>query len=173
MTHDEIRNETGPGWLDCAREYIGVREVPGQLHSEIIVSWWETMKAPFRNDETPWCAAFVGAVLEECGIKSTRSPAARSYLKHGKAIVRPAVGSIVVFWRGNRQGWSGHVGFIVGKDEDGNLMVLGGNQGNAVSVKPFSVDRVLGYRWPGKWPYPWRYKLPTVSSSGLLSVNEV
>jgi hypothetical protein len=27
-------------------------------------------------------------------------------------------------------------------------MVLGGNQGNAVTVAPFDRARVLGYRWP-------------------------
>jgi hypothetical protein len=26
--------------------------------------------------------------------------------------------------------------------------VLGGNQGNAVSIKPYPLERVLSYRWP-------------------------
>ena len=45
----------------------------------------------------------------------------------------PAYGCIVVFSRAG----GGHVGFLVGKDKQGNLMILGGNQSNAVNIKPF------------------------------------
>ena len=107
-----------------------------------------------RDDETPWCAAFVGAVLEECGIKSTRSAAARSYLKWGDAIARPVPGAVVVFWRGNPDGWSGHVGFVCGVTASGDILVLGGNQGDMVSIRTFTKHRVLGYRWPVNAPLP-------------------
>lgn len=160
-----------PAWIDRARSYIGLREVPGARHNPTIIGWWKGILADFRDDETPWCAAFVGGVLEEAGIKSTRSAAARSYLKWGLKLDRPAVGCVVVFWRGSPGGWSGHVGFVVGKDADGNLMVLGGNQGDAVNIKPFGRDRVLGYRWPDGMPLP-DSALPVLRSDGRLSTNE-
>ena len=160
-----------PRWLARAREYIGLREIVGPKHNAIILRWWEAIKAPFRDDETPWCAGYVGGVLEAEGIKSTRSAAARSYLKFGTALPAPAVGCIVVFWRGKPSGWSGHVGFVVGKDKAGNLMVLGGNQGNAVNIKPFGKDRVLGYRWPDNSVKP-DAKLPLLRSDGKLSRDE-
>lgn len=166
------RNKSGPFWLDKARLYVGLEETKGHFHHPKILTWWEKIKTPFRDDETPWCAAFVGGVLEECKIRSSRSAAARSYLKYGIPLDRPAVGAIVIFWRGKRSGWSGHVGFVVGVDEKGNLMVLGGNQGDQVSIRPFSRSRVLGYRWPSVRPHDWRYDLPILNSDGKLSAKE-
>lgn len=160
-----------PCWLERARAYIGTREIPGPKHSNVILKWWEAIKAPFRDDETPWCAAAVGGILEEVGIRSTRAANARSYLKFGSGLSDPCYGCIVVFWRGSKTGWSGHVGFVVGKDSRGNLMVLGGNQGDAVNIKPFGRDRVLGYRWPDNSVTP-SAKLPLLRSDGRVSQNE-
>ena len=39
----------------------------------------------------------------------------------------------------------GHVSFVVGKDTRGNLMVLGGSQGNAVSIAAFLSGRATGF----------------------------
>lgn len=166
------KQKAGPRWLDHARAYLGLREIPGRAHNPKIINWWRKIRMGFSDDETPWCAGFVGGVLEECGIRSSRSAAARSYVKFGKKLSKPAYGCIVVFWRGKRTGWSGHVGFVVGVDSRGNLMVLGGNQGNAVTIKPFSRARVLAYRWPGIAPFEERYKLPLLKSNGETSKNE-
>lgn len=162
----------GPIWFERAKNNIGVKEIVGPKHNNIILRWWDSIKAPFKDDETPWCAGFVGAMLEEVGIKSTRSAMARSYSKYGVALKEPAVGAIVVFWRGDRNGSSGHVGFIAGRDKAGNLMVLGGNQGNAVNIKPFDKARVLGYRWPVGAELPKAGALPIIKSDGKLSSNE-
>lgn len=159
-------------WIAEARKYVGVREIVGKKHSPIVVGFWESIKASFRDDETPWCAGFVGAVLERSGFKSTRSAAARSYNTYGVQLTRPAYGCIVVFWRGSPTGFSGHVGFVVGQDANGNLMVLGGNQGNQVSIIPFSRSRVLSYRWPSIAPAELRYNLPQLQSNGKLSTDE-
>lgn len=162
---------TEPSWIVHARTYIGLKEVPGKASNPTVVSWWSKISAPFRDDATPWCAGFVGGVLEETGIKSSRSASARSYLKWGSHLVAPCPGCIVVFWRGTPKGFSGHVGFVIGKDASGNLMVLGGNQGDQVSIRPFSRDRVLDYRWPSGFPVP-PLSLPVVASDGKLSTNE-
>lgn len=160
----------GPRWLDQARKYIGLTEISDTWHNTKIVEWWNGL---FRDDETPWCGAFVAGVLRECGMDVAKGFAgARNWLKFGLEIDKPAYGCIVIFWRGKRSGWSGHVGFVVGKDRLGNLMVLGGNQGNAVNIKPFATTRVLGYRWPGIAPFPERYNLPLLDSDGKLSTNE-
>lgn len=163
----------GPDWLDRARAYIGTREIKGPQHNSVIVRWWEAMKAPFRDDETPWCGAFVGGVLAESGLAVAKNGAsARGWLNFGVPLDRPAVGAIVVFWRGSPKGWSGHVGFVIGQDKFGNLMVLGGNQGDAVNIKPFPKSRVLGYRWPSIWPDKSRFTLPLLNSDGKVSTNE-
>lgn len=159
-----------PVWLRRARQEIGVSEIAGARHSKRVLSYWEQAKLPFRDDETPWCAGFVGAMLEDCGIRSTRSGMARSY-EHWGQPCGPVPGAVVVFWRGSKSSGSGHVGFLAGRDHNGNLMVLGGNQGDAVNVKPFSTSRVVGYRWPSGFD-PSGAALQTVASDGELSTNE-
>lgn len=163
-------------WLQVARKYLGQKEIKGPAHNSVILKFWEKAKLPFKDDETPWCAGFVGAVLEEAGIESTRSGMARSYEKWGIGFTTPPLGSIVVFWRGSPKSKSGHVGFLVGRDINGNLMILGGNQGDEVSIKPFSADRVLSYRWPrvqvSLMPDDSSFRLPIFNSNSKLSVDE-
>lgn len=162
-----------PTWILIARRYLGTREIKGPKNEPLILKWWTMIKAPFRDDETPWCGAFVGGVLCEAGVPIVSGgAAARNWLKLPTKLDKPAVGCVVVFWRGSRNGSSGHVGFVIGKDQYGNLMVLGGNQGDRVSIKPFDQSRVLGYRWPGKWPLEERFNLPVVDSNGRVSTKE-
>lgn len=165
---------TGPQWLDLARSYLGQREIPGPKSNPLIIRWWEAIKAPFRDDLTPWCGAFVGGVLAQCSLPVVSGAAsARSWLRLPTKLDRPAVGAVVIFWRGNPKGASGHVGFVAGKDQRGNLMVLGGNQGDAVTIRPFDTARVLGYRWPGQGnPLQERFTLPIIGSDGRVSTDE-
>ena len=162
-----------PHWLTKARSYIGTAEIAGARHNARIVGWWQRIKSIFRDDETPWCAAFVGGMLEECGIKSTKAASARSYLNWGTTLAEPLIGCVVVLWRGKPDGPYGHVGFVVGEDRFGNLMVLGGNQGDAVNIKPFPYSRVLAFQWPsGQGAMGFGGKLPLLTSNGNVSVNE-
>ena len=165
--------KTGLKWLDLAYAAIGTKEIKGGRHNSKIVGWWQAMKSHFRDDETAWCGAFVGGILAHAGLPAYPAGAgARNWLKYGKRLDKPAEGCIVIFWRGKRNGWSGHVGFVVGKDRYGNLMVLGGNQSDAVNIKPFSTDRVLGYIWPSIWPSKHRFDLKILDSDGKVSTNE-
>ena len=60
----------------------------------------------------------------------------------------------------------GHVGFVVGEDDKGNILLLGGNQGNRVSIASFPKTRITAYVWPAQTdgslsvPMDSRYKLP-------------
>jgi len=152
-------------WLTEARKHLGLQEYPGSKHNPQILEWWRKIRAPFTDDETPWCAAFVGGCLEAVGIVSSRSAAARSYNNWGVKIDAPAVGCIVVFWRGSRDGWKGHVGYCVGQDIRGRLLILGGNQGNRVSIAPKPHVRVLSYRWPKSHPLPSGRDLPVLEGA--------
>lgn len=158
-----------PKWLTLARTYIGVQEIKGSQHNPFILELWKSAKlGGIKNDETPWCAGFVGGVLEQSGIRSARADNARSYLAWGGKLEMPTVGCIVVFERGPD---SGHVGFVVGRDSNRNLMVLGGNQGDMVKISSFNVYRVLGYRWPAGEPMG-SPLLPILASNGQTSTNE-
>jgi len=148
-----------PEWMAEARSYIGEREIKGRQHNPLILRWWTLIHAGFSDDETPWCAAFVGGILENHGIKSSRSAAARSYLTWGRVLDRPIPGCIAVLERGPR---NGHVGFVTGITRDGRIVLIGGNQGDEVSEAPFEMGRVLGWRWPESVPVPMFASLPTV-----------
>lgn len=73
---------------------------------------------------------------------------ARSFLNWGTETTEPQLGDIVVLSRGDPDGWKGHVGFFKGFDANGDILILGGNQGDSVSVSSYSKDRLLGYRRP-------------------------
>lgn len=132
-------------WVIEGRKYIGEHEIKGPKHNPLILQFWKDIKrGGIKDDETPWCAAFVGAMLERVGIQSSRFESAKSYMEWGTKLDRAALGCIVVF---TREG-GGHVGFVVGQKSNGDLLVLGGNQGDAINVRAFARDRVSGYRWP-------------------------
>ena len=154
-------------WFEEAELHLGEREIPGVNHNPLVIRMWKAIKrGGIKTDEVPWCAAFVGFCLEQSGIVSSRFESARSYLTWGVA-TEPCYGCIVVF---ERKG-GGHVGFVVGKDRFNNLLVLGGNQGNAVSIAAFNPNRVVGYRWPKAVPNP-NLPLPTGLHHAAISTNE-
>jgi uncharacterized protein (TIGR02594 family) len=158
---------TDPAWIAEARKLIGLREIKGSQHSpEILQMWRDIKRAGIKDDETAWCAAFTGAMLERAGIRSSRFESAASYLTWGVRLDGPAHGCIVVF---SRPGGGGHVGFIVGLDPAGRLLVLGGNQGNAVCVKAFDRTRVTGYRWPVDVPIN---SAPLLIGAAAMSASE-
>jgi len=105
-------------------------------------------------------------MLESNSIRSARSDSSRAYLKWGEVINAPEYGCVVVFTRTG----GGHVGFCVGVDQSGRLLILGGNQGDAVSILPFARERVSGFR-----RVPWaaaRPILPVAADRRLSSVDE-
>lgn len=89
-----------PRWLTEARKYIGLKEIKGPQHNPDILQFWRDIKrSGIKDDETPWCAAFAGAVLERSGIRSSRFESAKSYLQWGRELQTPALGCIAVFTR--------------------------------------------------------------------------
>jgi uncharacterized protein (TIGR02594 family) len=159
-----------PSWITIARSYIGEREIKGSRHNPLIVKWWQDIGAGwFTDDETPWCGAFVGGVLKEAGypiLSGAEAPRALAWSGYGKRLTKPATGCIVIFTRTG----GGHVGFVVGEDKSGRLMVLGGNQSDAVNIKPFDRSRVDAYRYPPGATVP-TAPLPIVDANGVPSSN--
>lgn len=140
-----------PAWLRGAWGELGTREVPGAGDNPDILDYFRDIgTAGVTHDATPWCAAFLGACLERAGIPSTRSLLARSYLAWGEPASAERLGSIVVLKRGSDPA-AGHVGFLVGISGD-DVLLLGGNQGDAVSVARFPRADVLAVRWPSNEP---------------------
>ncbi len=136
-----------PAWMAHAWAEIGQREGGGAVDNPRIAAFYRDVgHGEITHDEVAWCAAFVGAVFERSGIASTRSLLARSYLRWGEGIADGRLGAVAVFTRGADPA-SGHVAFYLDAD-DTHLFVLGGNQGDAVSVRAIPRSRLLGLRWP-------------------------
>lgn len=154
-------------WIEEARKYIGLTEVKGQKNSTVITGWLGKLNAWWTNDETPWCGVYVAHCIQSANLTIPKHwYRAKDWLNWGITIASPAYGAVVVF---ERKG-GGHVGFVVGIDKLGNILVLGGNQGDAVNIRAFPVARVAGYRWPSEVPLPVSYQL--VLGAGELSTTE-
>lgn len=156
-------------WIIEAERHIGLREIKGLKHNSTIVSWLRSLKAWWLDDETAWCGVYVAHCFKSTGHVIPKAwYRALAWLDWGQRIDNPVVGCVVVF---SRKG-GGHVGFVVGKNRNGNLMVLGGNQGDAVAVSAFDKSRIVGYRWPSDAMIPICADLPFIASNGKLSENE-
>jgi uncharacterized protein (TIGR02594 family) len=139
---------TEPRWMQIARKELGTKEKPGKDHEPRILEYHSATNLHAKDDETAWCSAFLNWVMKQCGIEGTNEANARSWL-HWKQGERcdPKPGAIAVLWRGNPIGWQGHVAFIDHIEGD-TLWLLGGNQGNRVSIAAYGKARLLGCRWP-------------------------
>jgi uncharacterized protein (TIGR02594 family) len=136
-----------PAWLAHAWGELGQREIPGPSSNPRIADYIRRAGHPIHADDaTPWCAAFVAACLEHSGHSSTGSLLARSYLSWGRPADAPEAGAVAVLSRGADPAL-GHVGFLIGLTDD-KVVLLGGNQSDAVTVEAFARSRLLGLRLP-------------------------
>lgn len=138
-------------WMEEARRLMGLKEVSGNGSNSRILDWAKELDIHYPNDDVPWCGLFVAHCV---AVTLTSEPlpsnplGARNWLKFGEE-AEPKLGAVLVFWRGSKAGWMGHVGFYDGEDGT-NFYVLAGNQSNSVSVARISKKRLLGARWPAK-----------------------
>lgn len=127
----------------------GVREIAGSSDNPRIVMYHGTTHGGRAPDETAWCSSFVNYCVEQAGYVGTNSKWAMSWhdSNWGTTVTSdPREGDLAVFKR--RKGSSrgevsgGHVGFLL-EDTGDQIRLLGGNQGNAVSIKNYPKDGVL------------------------------
>lgn len=124
-----------------------IREVPGPGNSPRVLEYHATTAYHATSDAVPWCSAFVNWCFREAGISGTHSAAARSWLAWGDPLDQPEYGCVTVLARGTNPA-QGHVGFFTDRRPDGHILLLGGNQGDAVSIAAYAPEKVLAYRWP-------------------------
>lgn len=132
--------------IALALSYYGEKAISGLENNPVIVDFYKLAKNGYiTNDEVPWCAAFVNAILQANNLPQSGKLNARSLLEIGVPTDRPALGDLVILWRGSKDGIFGHAGFFIREVGD-FIYILGGNQDNAVNIRPFLKDRLLGYR---------------------------
>lgn len=140
---------SAPSWMVAARSFIGIKEIRGRQHTPEIIEMFRIAGHPsIQDDETAWCAAAANAALKISGWKGTDKLNARSFLDLGVEVDDPRIGDIVVLWRESPNSWKGHVGFFAGYDQKGNIIVLGGNQGDEFNFTSYPRERLLQFRRP-------------------------
>jgi len=141
-----------PPWLALARAelHAQTREIRGPGINPRIASYYETLGVPLArvdDDGDPWCAVFASAMLRRAGVDPPkRFRSARAFMEWGQP-GEAVPGAVCVLWRDDPHGPHGHVGFFLYADAS-RVYLLGGNQGNEVSVHGYDAARVLGYRRP-------------------------
>lgn len=138
-----------------ARTFLGTREAPGAVANLQILSWLRLDNSWPTDDAVPWCSAFANYVAKLLGLPRSRDLRARSWLRVGSPVplaIAEEGFDVVVLARGEGPqpgpdvaDAPGHVGFYCGHDAE-VVRVLGGNQGDAVTIAEFPVERVLGVR---------------------------
>lgn len=134
------------GVVMALEEAAGVRELPGDQEHPRIVRYHQVTTLKATRDEVAWCSAAACWCMEEVGIRSPRSAAARHWLAWGRAIAEPVPDCVAIFRRGGNPK-QGHVAFYIGRDGD-RILVRGGNQGNRVCIAAYRATELLGYRMP-------------------------
>lgn len=134
--------------FDLAQRFINTAELGKKDHP--LIQWWLSLCGFDTDtpDEVPWCSAFVNGIAWMLRLPRSKSALARSWLDVGTPVpLEDALpgSDVVVFWRGSPNAPTGHVAFYAGRDGK-NVLVLGGNQGDRVSIAPYPADRVLGVR---------------------------
>lgn len=144
-------------WVNVARSLIGTKELPGPANNAKIMGWANALGAKvlgisYTKDSIPWCGLFAAWCIHSAGFVPPKiALRASEWAKFGTALPlngTPPLGAIAVFSRAG----GGHVGFVVGVHENGDLDILGGNQGDEVNVRKFSRDRITHFRWPPNTP---------------------
>jgi uncharacterized protein (TIGR02594 family) len=139
-------------WLHRALDELvrGVVEIEGPDHNDRILEYHAATTLGATDDETSWCSSFVAWCFLKEGLVGTSSALSRSWMDWGTPC-EPRPGAVCVLWRIAPSSHQGHVAFYLGGQGE-QLYLLGGNQGNRVSVQAFPFSRLLGFRWPHSPP---------------------
>jgi uncharacterized protein (TIGR02594 family) len=176
--YEDLYHEPGPNMLLQLLALYGTIEGPGAQDNPVIMAWADECGIRgYVHDFIAWCGLTQAVVAKRAGWE---------YAPQGNAlwalnwqfwgqdvhkcphVARPALGDILVF---TRKG-GGHVAQYVGED-DRNYHILGGNQGDAVSVSTHPKSSLVAARRA-----PWRIAQPanvrTIQrkANGNLQVSE-
>ena len=113
-----------------------------------------------KTDQTPWCAVFVNYCLETADVDGTMMAAAYSFKKWGQSFptAESKFGAIAIM------NYS-HVGFVVGKNKNGRIVLLGGNQKDAINLGPNPGNLVSKFVYPTDYS-PTSMPLPSMNIKG-------
>ena len=134
----EIRSPPATPWLEIAIKKLGLAEIPGKKNNnaEIVRMFALCGHPEITDDETAWCAVFVGSCLIEAKYPAPErkgATMARSFLRYGVPVkpkdVRP--GDLRIEKRPEGGPDAGHVEIVIEVNGD-RVKTVAGNVSNRV-----------------------------------------
>ena len=171
MNYDWLNLEKAPRVLVQAVKQLGVTEIVGKEHNPVILGWARELNlaSVYNSDEIPWCGLFVAYCCKMAGLDVVDKPLwALSWANWGNPVSEPMLGDVLTFKRTG----GGHVGIYVGEDLT-HYHVLGGNQGNSVSVSRIAKSRLhKARRTAWKVAQPTSVRKIKLAPKGVITTNE-
>lgn len=171
MSYSYLSTEKSPKLLVEAVKLLGTKEVVGKTHNPVIMGWAKELglSKVYTADEIPWCGLAIAYAVHKAGLEVVAKPLwALNWAKFGTKVTTPMLGDILTFKRDG----GGHVGIYVGEDKD-CYHVLGGNQGNAMSVTRIVKSRLYqARRTAWKIAQPANVRVVLLDAKGAISKNE-
>ena len=165
-----LAQEPAPRHLLKAVELYGVTESVGNADNPVILGWAKEvgLGKVYAADSTPWCGLYISVVMLRAGRPAVKEPLwALNWNNFGVQVDVPMLGDVLTFQR--KKG--GHVGLYVGQDNSA-YHVLGGNQGNKVSIVRIAKSRLSQARRPQYISQPTNIRQIILESNGVLSTDE-
>lgn len=196
--YDYLTNDpAAPLLTQAAIAEFGTIEGGGHANNLTIIRWADEVAKAVPTPYTKWAAdwynsdavAWCGLFMALCAVRSANGEANRmppkNYLsalswaafgnpvqfrgREGLRLDQIFVGDVAVFIREG----GGHVANIIGVTSDGrNVVCIGGNQDNSVSIKQFPIGRLYAVRRPPYKSVPAGARHVRVTSTGIVSTNE-
>lgn len=174
MSYSYLSKESSPQILVQAKLLLGTKEIVGNVHSEVIMSWAKGLglEKIYTSDELAWCGLFIAEICKRAGLVTNLTPKeslwALNWSKFGTKQSVAMLGDVLTFKRNG----GGHVGLYVGED-DVCYHILGGNQSNMVNITRIEKSRLNSIRrtnWKLKQPI--NVRVIKLESNGIISKNE-
>ncbi|ECI4078949.1 hypothetical protein DPB93_25930, partial [Salmonella enterica subsp. salamae] len=163
LKKSDNQTSADPRWMPFAwkeySEYKGLLETNSLLNSRIKI-YHNTTNAAGNDHRVSWCGSFVNWCLNQAGYFNSSTTTARAYSwqrpdwTEGEVVDKPFYGAIAVM------NYS-HVGFVCGVNRQGNLLLLGGNQGGrgvtnlqGITISRTSIASVLCFMKPKGYEVP-------------------
>lgn len=162
---------TTPPWLATAIASIGIAEGPGdKVDNPVVLAMAKVcggnIAKTYTHDSIAWCKMFVEFCLAKNGFHGNDTLWALDSAKIGTKLAGAAFGAIAC----KKRTGGGHTFIIGGKDKNGKLVGIGGNQSDRVSRATFNLSEIVSFNWPNGYPLPIKIgvsSLPVVDSAPL------
>lgn len=137
-----------PRVLQEAFALFGVAEVVGRGSNRTIMGWRDELNQAgiaitgYSDDDIPWCGLFEAIIQHRAGKPVIAGPLwARNWANWGSKADRASLGDTIVLVRNG----GGHVCNYIAETPS-TYVVIGGNQGNRVSITQVDKARVIAVR---------------------------